>query len=63
MGQHGTNKTARAASMSGGGSGDGEEPTPQVQDHATTDYEPDWGLSGEGMPSRLGVAAEVTVCG
>ncbi|WP_185836679.1 putative ATP-grasp-modified RiPP [Streptomyces sp. WAC 06783] len=39
MGKHGTNKTTGTATFSGGG--DGQEPTPQVQDDNTTDYESD----------------------
>lgn len=39
MGKHGTNRTTRTASMSGGG--DGVKPQPQVADDSTTDYESD----------------------
>lgn len=39
MGKHGTNKTTGTASFSGGG--DGQQPSPQVQDDNTTDYESD----------------------
>ncbi|WP_030677925.1 putative ATP-grasp-modified RiPP [Streptomyces rimosus] len=39
LARHGTNKTTGTATFSGGG--DGQEPTPQVQDDNTTDYESD----------------------